>query len=164
VEVKIRIHHMLEVRLLHKQLEAHNRFLERKVQERTAELQESEARYRSLTELAVDWYWEQNDLGMFTKVSGPVMELLGITEAADVDNGSHDGGDVHHGIDNWDAAERQTLNDNIAARQPFLDFVMHRRRPDGSRQQFRISGQPMFDRHCRYIGYRGLGVEDRAHR
>jgi PAS domain S-box-containing protein len=164
VEVKIRIHHMLEVRLLHKQLEAHNRFLERKVQERTAELQESEARYRSLTELAVDWYWEQNDLGTITKVSGPVMELLGITEAAAVDNGSHDDGDVHHGIDNWDAAERQTLKDNIAARQPFLDFVMHRRRADGSRQQFRISGQPMFDRHCRFIGYRGLGVEDRAHR
>lgn len=164
VEVKVRIHHMLEVRLLHKKLEAHNRDLERMVQERTAELQESEARYRSLTELAVDWYWEQNDTGKFTTVFGPVMELLGITEAAAGADGSAAGSDRHYGIDSWDAAERQTLKDNISARRPFLDFVMHCRRPDGSRQRFRISGQPMFDRHCRFIGYRGLGVEDRANR
>jgi hypothetical protein len=36
---------------------------------------------------------------------------------------------------------------------------MHRRRADGSRQQFRVSGEPMFDRTCRFTGYRGLGVE-----
>jgi CheY-like chemotaxis protein len=162
VEVRVRIHHMLEVRLLQKKLEAHNRDLERIVQERTAELQESEARYRSLTELAVDWYWEQNDAGKLTKASGPVMELLGITEAAVVADGGTDVTAACHGVDIWDAAERQTLKDNIAARQPFLDFVMHCRHPDGSRQQFRISGQPMFDRHCRFIGYRGLGVEDRS--
>ena len=164
VEVKVRIHHMLEVRHLHKKLEAHNRDLERTVQERTAALQVSEARYRSLTELAVDWYWEQNDAGTFTKVSGPVLELLGITECADVTDSVAKSGAAQHGMDHWDAAERQTLNDNITARRPFLDLVMHRRRPDGSRQQFRISGQPMFDRHCCFIGYRGLGVEDRAYR
>jgi CheY-like chemotaxis protein len=164
VEVKVRIHHMLEVRLLHKQLEAHNRDLERTVQERTAALQDSEARYRSLTELAVDWYWEQNDAGMLTTVAGPVMELLGIQGAAPVADGGPASHDALDGIDNWDASERQTLHDNIAARRTFLDFLMHRRRPDGSQQQFRISGQPMFDRHCRFIGYRGLGVEDRAYR
>ena len=48
------------------------------MQERTAELRESEARYRSLTELASDWYWEQDENGKFTKVSGPVLEMLGI--------------------------------------------------------------------------------------
>jgi hypothetical protein len=85
------------------------------------------------------------------------MELLGI--AQDDANSA-----AHPGIDNWDASERQTLKDNIMARRPFLDFVMHRRGPDGSQQQFRISGQPMFDRHCRFIGYRGLGVEVRAYR
>src|SRR5207344_3656304 len=58
VEVKTRIHNMLEVRLLYQKLENYNQVLEQKVQERTAELRESEARYRSLTELASDWYWE----------------------------------------------------------------------------------------------------------
>jgi DNA-binding response OmpR family regulator len=179
VEVQIRIHHMLEVRMLHKELEAHNRDLERKVQERTAELQESEARYLSLAELAIDWYWEQNDKGEFTKVSGPVRELLGIADAAPVaedgatgsdievaggSNEDSEGDRVHRGADNWDAAERQILKDNIAAHRPFLDLLVHRRRADGSLQEFRISGQPIFDRTCRFVGYRGLGVEVRADR
>jgi CheY-like chemotaxis protein len=173
VEVKVRIHHMLEVHLLNKKLETHNRDLERTVQERTAELQKSEARFRSLTDLAVDWYWEQDDAGQLTLEFGPVMELLGITNEslaasrsegspADVSDHDHPGNDANgadQGIDQWDAAERKTLNDNIKARQPFLDFVMSRRRADGSQQQFRISGEPMFDRTCRFTGYRGLGVE-----
>src|ERR1700693_5020462 len=81
VEVKTRIHNMLEVRLLYKKLENYNKVLEQTVQERTAELRESEARYRSLTELASDWYWEQDETGNFTKVSGPVLEMLGIRVA-----------------------------------------------------------------------------------
>jgi len=59
---------MLEVRLLYGKLEKHNSALEETVRERTAELRESEARYRSLTELASDWYWEQDETGTFTKV------------------------------------------------------------------------------------------------
>jgi len=38
VEVKTRIHNMLEVRLLYQQIENHNRLLEQTVLERTAEL------------------------------------------------------------------------------------------------------------------------------
>ncbi len=78
VEVKTRIHNMLEVRLLYKQLENYNTMLEQTVLERTAELRESEARFRGLAELASDWYWEQDESGSFTKVSGPVLEMLGI--------------------------------------------------------------------------------------
>jgi PleD family two-component response regulator len=78
VEVKTRIHNMLEVRLLYKKLQNYNELLEQTVQERTAELRESEARYRCLTELASDWYWEQDETGNFTKVVGPVLEMLGI--------------------------------------------------------------------------------------
>ena len=60
VEVQTRIHNMLEVRLLYKKLELHNQMLEQTVLERTAELRESEARFRRLTELSSDWYWEQD--------------------------------------------------------------------------------------------------------
>src|SRR5882762_11924427 len=41
VEVKTRIHNMLEVRLLYQQIENHNKLLEQTVLERTAELRES---------------------------------------------------------------------------------------------------------------------------
>jgi CheY-like chemotaxis protein len=54
IEVKTCIHNMLEVRLLYKQLDNDNKALEQKVKERTAELRESEARFRSLAELASD--------------------------------------------------------------------------------------------------------------
>src|SRR6202022_63346 len=83
VEVKTRIHNMLEVRLLYKKLDSYNQLLEQTVQERTAELRESEARSKSFTELSSDWYWEQDPQGKFTKVSGPVFEMLGI-EADDM--------------------------------------------------------------------------------
>jgi CheY-like chemotaxis protein len=63
LEVKTRIRNMLEVRLLYRKLENANWCWKQAVQERTAELRESEARYRSLTELASDWYWEQDENG-----------------------------------------------------------------------------------------------------
>src|SRR4029077_2995791 len=101
VEVKTRIRNMLEVRLLYKKLESYNKVLEQTVQERTAELRESEARYRSLTELASDWYWEQDENGRFTKVSGPVLEMLGIR----VDALMGDTNAVH--VPGWNEAERE---------------------------------------------------------
>jgi PAS domain S-box-containing protein len=153
VEVKTRIHNMLEVRLLYKKLNDYNKLLEQTVAERTAELRESEARYRSLTELAADWYWEQDDSGHFTKVSGPVLDMLGIQ----VDSIAGESGNQAPG--GWNDVERAALQEKIAARQPFLDFIFSRVNAEGSRQQFRVSGQPMFDQSCRYLGYRGIGVE-----
>ena len=123
------------------------------MQERTAELRESEARYRSLTELASDWYWEQDENGNFTKVSGPVLEMLGIRVDALVEDQSVD---QEAG---WNEAERAELKEIIAARRPFLDFVFGRVNADGSVQKFQVSGEPMFDHSCRFIGYRGIGVE-----
>lgn len=153
VEVRTRIHNMLEVRLLHRKLAEHKLRLEQVVAERTAELRESEARYRSLTELAADWYWEQDEHGDFTKVSGPVLEMLGIRVA------SLSGEQSAAEQTGWNEAEREVLRARIAARQPFLDFVFNRVGADGTRQQFRVSGEPMFNQACRFIGYRGIGVE-----
>jgi CheY-like chemotaxis protein len=153
VELKTRIHNMLEVRLLYKKLENYNKELEQKVQERTAELRMSEARYRSLTELASDWYWEQDENGKFTKVFGPVLELLGIQVGALT-------GDARPAeTAGWNEAEREALQAKIASRQPFLDFVFSRVKGDGSTQRYRVSGEPMFSESSRFIGYRGIGVE-----
>jgi len=153
IEVKTRIHNMLEVRLLYKKLENYNKVLEQTVQERTAELRESEARYRSLTELASDWYWEQDANGNFSKVSGPVLEMLGIR--VDTLSGERN----VEGMTGWNEAEREVLQAKIAARQPFLDFVFSRVNADGSQQKFQVSGEPMFNQSCGFIGYRGIGVE-----
>ena len=153
VEVKARIHNMLEVRLLYQQVENHNALLEQTVLERTAELRESEERFHRLTELSSDWYWEQDADGHLTKVSGPAMEMLGIkrvdTETAETREQTH----------RWNEAERAQLEANIAARRPFLDFVYSRINADGSVQYFQVSGEPIFNRSGSYSGYRGIGMD-----
>ena len=159
IEVKTRIHNMLEVRLLYRKLERYALELEKTVAERTAELRESEARYRSLTELASDWYWEQDDSGNFTKVSGPALEMLGIQIGA-LDEGP---ASINSSAVGWNEAEREVLRERVQARAPFLDFIFSRVNTDGTQQQFRVSGEPMFDGSCRYVGYRGIGVEITAH-
>ncbi len=153
VEVKTRIHNMLEVRLLYKRLENYNEVLERAVRERTAELRESEYRFRRLTELASDWYWEQNETGNFTQVSGPVMEMLGLRMTSFLGEPADDE------ATGWNEVEREALQAKIAQRQPFLDFAFSRVNADGSTRQFRVSGEPMFNDACRFTGYRGIGVE-----
>ena len=156
VEMRVRIRNMLEVRVLYRMLEDHAENLEAAVAERTAQLRESEARYRALTELASDWYWEQDESGNFTKVSGPVLEMLGIrVDGLVADKASEP-------VSGWDEAERAALQEAIAAREPFLDFVFSRINPDGSRQRFQVSGEPMFGPACQFMGYRGIGIELRG--
>lgn len=158
IEVKTRIHNMLEVRLLYKKLENYNKILEETVQERTAELRESEARFRSLTELASDWYWEQDETGKFTKVSGPVLEMLGIQVDSFVEN-APSGTAVLPNNGGWNEHERKALQDIIAAREPFIDFSFSRKLADGNVHYYRVSGEPMFDQASRFIGYRGIGIQ-----
>ena len=153
LEVKTRIHNMLEVRLLYKRLESYNEMLERTVRERTAELRESELRFRRLTELASDWYWEQNESGNFTQVYGPALEMVGIGMPAFLGEANKGG------ATGWNETDRALLQAKIAAREPFLDFAFSRVNADGSEQQFRVSGEPMFNEACRFTGYRGIGVE-----
>lgn len=152
IEVQTRIHNMLEVRLLYRKLDDYNKVLEQTVLERTAELRQSEARFKSFTELSSDWYWEQDAEGKFTMVSGPVFEMLGI-EADDMM------GQTRTVLQGWNAEERALLDANIAARRPFLDFIYTRRHTDGTTQYLQVSGEPIFDTASRFIGYRGVGTD-----
>jgi PAS domain S-box-containing protein len=160
VEVKTRIHNMLEVRLLYKKLDDYNKLLERTVLERTAELRESEARFKSFTELSSDWYWEQDAEGKLTKFSGPVMEMLGLDPGA-AGTGAEQPQQLSDGLaaGSWNADEHALLAANIAARRPFLDFVYRRNNADGTTQYLQVSGEPMFDSGSRFIGYRGIGMD-----
>ena len=153
IELQTRIRNMLEVRLLHKTIENANLALEQTVRERTAELRASEERFRSLTELSSDWYWEQDESGRFTNVSGPVLEMLGMgldSSAIDAEPASAEA---------WNEAERAKLAENIALRRPFLDFAYSRIKHDGSRRYLQVSGEPIFDWSGRFTGYRGIGTD-----
>ena len=116
-----------------------------------AALQESEARFRALTELSSDLYWEQDTGYRFTRVEGHfatrndqalLQQLIGRTRW---DTGLQvEGG--------WEA--HIALLD---ARKPFHEVVMWRPLPDGTRRYVSVSGEPIFDSAGRFAGYRGVG-------
>jgi CheY-like chemotaxis protein len=153
IEVQTRIHNMLEVRLLYKQLDAYNKALEQTVFERTAELRASEMRYRRLTELSSDWYWEQNETGQFTRIFGPVFEMLGIRFDETLGITKDDQGA------SWNEEEREILMSHLLSRSPFLDLVYCRTNAEGVMQYLMVSGEPMFDTSGSFYGYRGTGKD-----
>jgi diguanylate cyclase (GGDEF)-like protein/PAS domain S-box-containing protein len=112
-------------------------------------LRESEERFRSLTELSSDWYWEQDAEFRFTAVAGntpsPATYLLGKarweleSSGSDVDWKSH----------------RETLE----AHEPFRDFVRPVRHQRGEVLYLSTSGEPVFDERGRFQGYRGTGKD-----
>lgn len=153
VEVKTRIHNMLEVRILYKTIEEHNVLLKQTVRERTARLILSDDLVSTLQKPVYDWYWEQCETGQFTTVSGPILDILGLRVTAFF------GAQSDEEISGWNAFEKKGLQEKIAARQPFRNFEFSRNNSDGSRQQFRVSGEPLFNGAANFIGFRGVGVE-----
>jgi CheY-like chemotaxis protein len=151
LEVKTRIHNMLEVRLLYKKLAEYNQELEDTVRTRTEELRASESRFRRLTELASDWYWEQDEYGHFVNMPDSLLKLLGICSAEQPQQPDT--------LTDWNENDRTQLYALLASRQPFVDFTCCRTNNKGQTQYFRISGEPLLDETGKFTGYRGLGTE-----
>jgi hypothetical protein len=93
----------------------------------------------------------------FTKVSGPVLEMLGIQVGTLSGEQVGEVGTVQ--AVGWNEDERKALQASIAARKPFPDFIFSRVNADGSKQKYQVSGEPMFNQSARFIGYRGIGIE-----
>ena len=114
-------------------------------------VRESEARFRALTNLSSDWYWEQDSEFRFTRLegrhvaggdSGLQRRLIGLRRW-------ESGLEVEGG---WDA-HRALLE----ARQPYHDVLMVRRKGDGSPRYLRVSGEAVFAADGSFSGYRGVG-------
>ncbi len=113
---------------------------------------ESEARFRSLTELSSDWYWEQDTDYRFVRVDGDPTN----TRALSSEN--------IMGLTRWDSgaegvspAQWLAHRAELDARKSFRDFEMVRRLTDGSAIWVSISGAPIFDDKGVFSGYRGTG-------
>ncbi len=121
-----------------------------------AALRESEARFRSLTELSSDWYWEQDAQFRFTQLTGPGATRM----AAGGDPASYLGrtrwgaGDLSPVSGSW--AEHRS---HLERHQPFRDFVLCRRMADGSLRYMSVSGEPMFEPQGAFRGYRGVASD-----
>ncbi len=115
-------------------------------------LRESETRFRRLSALSSDWYWEQDENLRFTSMSGGMLDTVGAKPEDYV--GKTRWEDTAIGLSE---AEWEQHKATLHARLPFHDFEFGRTRADGSVFYVSISGEPVFDAEGRFRGYRGVG-------
>ncbi len=118
---------------------------------------DSEERFRDLSALASDWFWEQDRELRFTYFS--------------VDNATSGlaGGGPHPGLligktvwelpIHWAPEVAEAHRAALEARQPFRDLEYSVRTPDGTERWFNVNGRPLFDDAGRFLGYRGTSRE-----
>jgi diguanylate cyclase (GGDEF)-like protein/PAS domain S-box-containing protein len=115
-------------------------------------LRESEERFRNLTELSTDWYWEQDEHLRFTRLDGGVFARIGVEPRRLLGRQRWDLAEVDAEAPEW-RAHRQALEQ----REPFRDFEYSMLLPDGEWAHFSVSGHPVFDEAGTFCGYRGTG-------
>ena len=115
-------------------------------------LRESEERFRNLTELSTDWYWEQDAELRYTRLYGGIFARLGIDPEALR-------GKLHWELGELEAhtAEGRAHRAALERREPFRDFEYSMLLPGGERGHFSVSGHPVFDESGAFRGYRGTG-------
>ena len=115
-------------------------------------LRESETRFRSLTELSADWYWEQDAQFRFTVISGPGADALANGSAASyLGKARWETQDLEPYEGDWHAHRAQ-----LERRESFHDVVFRRRFADGSSGYMSVSGEPVFDAEGGFAGYCGV--------
>ncbi len=114
-------------------------------------LREGEARFRDLTELSSDWYWEQDEQFRFTQYSSKLRELIPDADSI-------------LGKTRWETPvvgvseeQWQAHKDLLEARQPFRDFLYQRHDSKGDLRTISVSGRSIYDEQGRFKGYRGTG-------
>ncbi|HUX23212.1 MAG TPA: HD domain-containing phosphohydrolase [Burkholderiales bacterium] len=131
--------------------------LERTVAERNAELADSEARFRSLTEMSSDFYWESDAEHRFTARGSAATKqstVQAFQRGAQIGHRRWEIPYLSPDEDGWQA-HRMALD----AHQPFRDFEFSRVGADGAERFLSISGDPVFDASGAFIGYRGVGSD-----
>ena len=123
----------------------------------TEALRASEERFRHLTTLSADWFWETDAQYRLRWISGgaAVASLFG--------------SEIAHGRKLWEIpgvrVEPQAFVDHLERLQelealmPFFDFELSRRDERGERRVHRVSGRPRYDAGGRFLGYRGVGQD-----
>jgi PAS domain S-box-containing protein len=115
-------------------------------------LQESEARFRALTELSSDWYWEQDAEFRFVLFAGALPLLKGREPNASIGKTRWDLPTLNMSVPDWN-----THRADLQARRVFKDLELQVERADGRDYWMSVSGAPIFDALGSFKGYRGVG-------
>jgi len=118
-------------------------------------LRESEERFRGLTGLSTDMYWEQDDQFRFTSMSGTGSERLNtLTLQPIMGKKRWEQNYINMTADQW--AEHIAL---LEAHKPFRDMELCRVDESGRKIWISIAGEPVFDAAGAFTGYRGVGKD-----
>jgi len=112
------------------------------------ELVNSERRFRSLTGLSSDMYWEQDEQYRFISSSGSGPEWI-INEKKRWD----------FKYDNMSEADWAAHIALLDARKPFRDLELRRTDESGRKVWVSVSGEPVLDASGSFKGYRGVGKD-----
>lgn len=114
------------------------------------QLRHSEQRWRSMTQLSSDWYWQQDAQLRFTRLDGcPAAlqaELLGQCFVAEALWRSPPGA----------CARQATQRAALDARQVFHDWELCHVDSEGQKIWLSLSGTPMLDPYGAFAGYQGV--------
>ncbi len=116
------------------------------------QLGEAADRFRGLTALSSDWYWEQDENLRFTYVSDYYDERAGLSGSDSIGKTRFDLGNLFESED-----ERVRHEADLVARRSFRDLELRRYDHNGSLRFVSVSGEPLFDEQGRFRGYRGIG-------
>ncbi|MFN0316374.1 MAG: PAS domain S-box protein [Burkholderiales bacterium] len=113
-------------------------------------LAESVHRFKALTAMSSDWYWEQDVDFRFTEIH----------------TGADPGFQIPIGYTRWELdslgvspQEWESHRRLLREHRPFRDFEFGRYALDGSPLWYSVSGDPKFDKDGRFTGYFGVGKD-----
>jgi diguanylate cyclase (GGDEF)-like protein/PAS domain S-box-containing protein len=127
-------------------------FLQRKKAEEV--VRESEERFRGLTQLSSDMYWEQDEEFRFTSMSGTGSARVNLKTFPAIGKKRWEQNYVNMSADEW-AAHIALLE----AHKEFRDLELCRIDESGKKIWISISGEPVFDSSGTFKGYRGVGKD-----
>lgn len=120
-----------------------------------AALWEREQRFRGLTALSSDWYWEQDSGGYFSYVSEGMKEITGIDPGQLLGQASGPALRQLYRDDQW-----LKYTQCVIAKQAFFDLEWEVLHPDGSMRYGFSSGEPVWNQNHEFQGYRCVGRDD----
>ena len=120
-------------------------------------MRKSEARFRSLTEMSSDFYWESDAEHRLTDRNSAAKKSSSVSmfrQGAQIGERRWEIPYLSPDEAGW-RAHRAVLD----AHRPFRDFELSRLGADGTERHITISGDPVFDEAGAFTGYRGVGTD-----
>ena len=119
-------------------------------------LRESEVRFRSLTEMSSDFYWESDVEHRLTLLNsgGRPSGVPVFRHGAQIGKRRWEMPYLSPDESGWQAHRA-----DLEAHRPFREFELSRLGADGTERHISISGDPVFDESGAFMGYRGVGAD-----